>query len=69
MTYRFVATREDELWGVTSPSLPSVFGVGKTGRSAEKDFADATRTLVEYLHDIGEELPAPRPVHVGSVRV
>jgi predicted RNase H-like HicB family nuclease len=69
MTYTFVAVREDRLWGVTCPSLPGVFGVGKTRKAAERDFAGAARTLVEYLDDIGEALPTPRPVHLGSVRV
>lgn len=69
MVYAFIATREDGLWGVTCPSLPGVFGVGKSRKAAERDFAGAARTLVEYLDEIGEERPTPRPVHLGSVRV
>ena len=69
MVYTFVAVREDRLWGVTCPSLPGVFGVGKSRKAAERDFAGAARTLVEYLDEIGEDLPKSKPVHLGSVRV
>jgi predicted RNase H-like HicB family nuclease len=69
MVYTFIATREDGVWGVTCPSLPGVFGVGKSRKAAERDFAGATRTLVEYLDEIGEALPTPWPVYLGSVRV
>jgi len=69
MTYTYVAVQEEGVWGVTCPSLPGVFGVGKTRKAAEKDFAGALETLVEYLDEIGEKLPAPQRVTLGSMRI
>jgi predicted RNase H-like HicB family nuclease len=53
----FVVVQEDGVWGITCPFLPGVFGVGKTHKAAEKDFAKALETLAEYLDEIGEGLP------------
>lgn len=69
MTYTFVAVQEDGVWGVTCPSLPGVFGVGKTRKAAERDFAGALETLAEYLDEIGEKLPPPQRVALGSLRI
>ena len=69
MTYTFVAVQEDGVWGITCPSLPGVFGVGKTRKAAEKDFAGALETLAEYLDEIDEELPPPQRVALGTLRI
>lgn len=53
MTYTFVAVREGRLWGVTCPSLPGVFGVGKTGRAAKRVAAD------RLADDVDQRLPFP----------
>jgi predicted RNase H-like HicB family nuclease len=67
--YPFVTHQEGKIWSVTSPSIPGVFGTGKTAAAAEKDFAQALGTLCEYLDEIGEKLPPPKPVRLGSIRV
>jgi predicted RNase H-like HicB family nuclease len=69
MTYTFVAVQEHGAWGVTCPSLPGVFGVGKTRKEAEKDFAGSLETLANYLDEIGEKLPTPQRVAIGSLSI
>ena len=52
-----VVEQDEGVWGVTSPSVPVVFGVGKTRHAAEKVFLDG---LGEYLADLE---PDPAPTH------
>jgi predicted RNase H-like HicB family nuclease len=65
--YTYVATQEKGVWGITCPSLPGVFGVGKTRQAAENDFTKALNTLAAYLDEVGEALPKPRPVFLGTL--
>ena len=67
--YTTVAVKEDGIWGVTCPSLPGVFGVGDTQSRAESDFIASLNTLIDYLHEIHEELPRPKVVKLGSLTV
>lgn len=69
MTYTVVSWKEGRIWSAMSPSVPGVFGLGRTRRAAERDFAKALETLVDYLGEIGERLPRPRAVHISNIRV
>lgn len=65
--YDFVAWKDSGLWTVHCPSLPGVYGVGRTLDQAKSDFAEAASEMVGYLADIGEPLPKRTPVEVGEV--
>jgi predicted RNase H-like HicB family nuclease len=69
MTYRIVCWREGRIWSVMAPSVPGVFGTGKTEASARKDFERALAEMLDYLEDIGEPLPKSDILHVGSITV
>ena len=69
MTYTIVSWKEGAAWSSMCPSIPGVFGLGRTRKAAEKDFAAALRTLLDYLDEIGEEPPPPQPVQTTRMRV
>ncbi len=59
---------EEGQWTAHSPSVPGVYGLGRTRAAAEKDLADGLDDLFVYLEDIGERQPTPRRIAVGTVR-
>ena len=67
--YGFVAWRSEGLWTVHSPSIPGVYGVGKTVEEAREDFIAAASDMVEYLAEIGEPPPRPADMCVGQVEL
>jgi predicted RNase H-like HicB family nuclease len=67
--FPILAWREDGVWSVISPSVPGVFGLGKTRKAAEKDFTDALATLLAYLREIGEKPPRASAIYTGTVSV
>lgn len=67
--YEFITWEEDGMWTSHAPSISGVYGVGKTASKAEEDLEEAVDLLFEYLSDVGEALPKPRKLRVGSVRV
>jgi len=68
-SYDSIAWKDEGLWTAHSPSIPGVYGLGRTKARAERDLADALGTLFEYLKKIGEARPAPRRLVVGAVTV
>ena len=59
---------EEGMWTAHSPSVPGVYGLGRTRGAAEKDLVDGLYDLFTYLEDIGERQPSPRRFAVGTVR-
>jgi predicted RNase H-like HicB family nuclease len=69
MTYSYVAWKDEGMWTVHTPSVPGLYGVGKTRRAAERDFRQALSLLLAYLDEIGEAPPKPTPVYTGKLAV
>jgi predicted RNase H-like HicB family nuclease len=67
--FDFTVWQDDGQWTAHSPAVPGVYGIGATRAGAERDLRDGLRDLFDYLTDIGEPLPAPGRVRVGTVRV
>ena len=57
MTYTFMAVQEDGVWGITCPSLPGVFGVGKTREAA-------VQAVNNSYYETLEELAAAYAVYI-----
>ena len=49
-----VIEHDEGVWGVTSPSVPGVFGTGKSRKAAEREFVEG---LSEYLADLDQPEP------------
>ena len=64
MQYDYIAWRESGLWTAHSPSLPGVYGIGKSRPQAENDLFEAVDELLDYLDEIGER--APKPVRLSQ---
>jgi len=54
MLYDYIAWREEGVWTAHSPSLPGVYGVGKTRDQAERDLFESVDELMDYLDEIDE---------------
>ncbi len=54
---------------MTAPGVPWVFGIGPSLASAKADFAQAMRTLLDHLDEIGEIAPSQRDVRLVMVPV
>ena len=67
MRYPYIAWKDEGRWVVHSPSVPGVYGLGRTKSVAEKDFSVALDLMLSYLREIGERLPAPLPLTIGTV--
>lgn len=67
--YKCVVVREGDVFSVTAPGVPWVFGIGPSLASAKADFAQAMRTLLDHLDEIGEIAPSQRDVRLVMVPV
>ena len=62
------ADEETGTFGATSPDLPDILAVGDSEDDAITRFANAARGHLEFLREIGRELP-PRRTKVLSLAV
>lgn len=68
-TYHTIAWKEDGTWTAHAPSVPGVYGLGRTRRQAEDDLVEALELMFDYLDEVGDPRPAPSPVVHGEVRL
>jgi predicted RNase H-like HicB family nuclease len=67
--YDYIAWKDEGQWTVHSPSIPGVWGIGRTRRAAEKDFHQALELLLLHLKEIGEPPPRARKIVTGTIEV
>lgn len=60
MRYEYITWVEEGQWAAHSPSVPGVYGVGKTRIQAVSDLEEALGEMRAYLDEIGEHLPRPK---------
>jgi len=56
-TYPVTLWKEESIWTAHAPSIPGLYGMGRTPAAARRDLANGMRDLFAYLDEIGE----PRP--------
>ncbi|MHB8420904.1 MAG: type II toxin-antitoxin system HicB family antitoxin [Myxococcales bacterium] len=67
--YDYIAWKDEGRWVVHSPSVPGVYGLGRTRAAAKNDFFEALSLLIEHLKSIHEPLPKPKPLELGTAEV
>jgi predicted RNase H-like HicB family nuclease len=67
--YPVTLWKEEGMWTAHAPSIPGLYGLGKTPAAAKRDLAAGMRDLFAYLDEIGEPRPRPIPVHADRVAV
>lgn len=67
--YEYVAWKDEGRWVVHSPSVPGVYGLGRSKAAAKEDFSQALSLLIEHLRSIDEPLPRARPLEIGTAQV
>jgi len=68
-SYDYVAWQSEGIWTAHSPSVPGVYGVGKTRAEAAADLGAGLSDMLDHLREIGEPLPRAGSVNVGVVNV
>jgi predicted RNase H-like HicB family nuclease len=68
LAYSYVLWDEGGSWTAHNPDLHT-FGVGRSRSAAVADLAKATALMIEYLQEIGEALPPPRHIEVGTAEL
>ena len=66
-TYPVMLWREEGIWTAHAPSIPGLYGLGRTPSAARRDLANGMHDVFTYLDEIGESRPAPIQVRASRV--
>jgi predicted RNase H-like HicB family nuclease len=69
MRYAYITWTEEGQWTAHSPSVPGVYGVGRTRDRAVADLGEALDEMFDYLAEIGERAPRPRRFDTGYLEL